>query len=141
MLIASLICAFILCFIASILNEENAPYMISGVNTMPKEKHKNIDFKGLVIHFKRCMYTLSGVLVLLGIADLFIADQRIGMAIFILLFCFGMVYFIFFGRKYDKNPVTIWHTVSYWFLLAFLIGGGFLLCYIILQLPIEELNN
>lgn len=141
MLTISLITAFILCFIASILNEENAPYMISGINTMPKEKHKNIDFKGLVVHFKHSMYTLSGILVVLGIVDLFIEDPRIGMAIFVLIFCFGIVYFILFGKKYDKNPVTIWNSILYWLLFVFLVGGGFFLSYIILQFPIEELNN
>lgn len=47
MLKISLICAGIMAFWASVINEESAQSILSGYNTMNEEKKKNVDFKGI----------------------------------------------------------------------------------------------
>lgn len=140
MWIACLVTAFVLCFFVSLLNEENAPYMISGVNTMPKEKHQNIDFKGLVKHYKRSTYSLSAALVLVALSTFIMDDVRIHIVIFISVVTLGLLHLLFFGGKYDQNPQTFWNQFVLYSILVCLVLGAILVCYDVLTSPIETLN-
>lgn len=141
MWIPCLVIAFILCFIAAVLNEENAPSLISGINTMPVEKHKNIDFKGLVRHFKRSTYTLSAALVFIAFLEIWVKDERLLAILITIVTTIGMLHLMFFGGKYDKNPVNKFTKLLMIAVGIGLVVGALVIMYDIYQTPIEQWNS
>lgn len=140
MLTTALVCAFILSFMASILNEESAKSLLSGYNTMSDEKKKNVDFKGIAKIYQKVFYTIAALLALIGILSYFFENENLWMALFVLTVCWGLLPLFFLGKKYDTNTYNNWQKYLNYFVMCLLFFGGLLLSYIIWTTPLNELN-
>lgn len=134
------IIAFILCFFASILNEESAQSLLSGYNTMSDERKKNVNFKEIAKIYKKVFYAIAFYLACISILNLFVKNEKFLLIAIILGLSWGFIPLFFMGSSYDKNVYKKWEIGFQRFMMAFLFFGGLLLCYLIYTTPLNELN-
>jgi hypothetical protein len=84
------------------ITKENAPYILSGYNTLSKEKKKNFDLDGyLLVHRK--FFTLLAISSALLSTIIYFIDE----SYFIVVVIYQLLAFIYFfwkTLKYDQNP-------------------------------------
>ena len=78
-----------------------AYWLISGYNTMSKEKKKNVDIEGLA-KFTGNMCFAIGIVMILGTAAISLSQEILGTIIFTAFFPLT-VYMIIKAQKYDGN--------------------------------------
>ncbi|MEW5953181.1 MAG: DUF3784 domain-containing protein [Bacillota bacterium] len=76
-------------------------FLISGYNTMPKEKKANVDTKSLGRLIGIYSYANGGVLIVMGILHAF--GLKFGMTPVIVFFGISTVYLLIKAQKYDGN--------------------------------------
>lgn len=76
-------------------------FLISGYNTMPKEKKANVDTKGLGRLMGIYSYANGGVLIVMGILHAF--GLKFGMTPVIIFFGISTAYLLVKAQKYDGN--------------------------------------
>jgi len=131
MLTPSLITAFIFCFIGGILNEESAPSLLSGYNTMSDEKKQKVNFKGIIFNFKRVFYTIAVLLVAIGVLSYFIENDNLWASLLSLTITWGLIPLFFLGKKYNTNTYSKWQYAINYFVILFLFSLGFFIVYTI----------
>ncbi len=76
-------------------------FLISGYNTMPKERKENVDIKGLARLIGIYSYVNGSILILTGI--LYSFDVKFFLNPAILFFAVSTFYILIKAQKYDKN--------------------------------------
>lgn len=137
---AGFIIAFILCFFASILNEESAQSLLSGYNTMSDERKKKVNFKEIAKIHKKVFYGIALFLVLTTLINLIIKNDKFLFICYSLSLSWGFIPLFFMGKEFDKNVYKTWEKWLQRIALAFLFFGGLLLSIIIYTTPLSELN-
>jgi hypothetical protein len=114
-----------------------AYWLISGYNTMSKEKKKNVDIEGLA-KFTGNMCFAIGIVMILGTAAISLSQEILGTIIFTAFFPLT-VYMIIKAQKYDgnnfnpdgtmkrKSKILIWGICT--FLLLTTVGVSVMLYY------------
>lgn len=124
MLVPCIICAFILAFMVSILNEESAKSLLSGYNTMSEEKKKNVDFKAIVKIFHKVFYGIAIALTIIGILSYFFKNDNLWAAMLSITGTWGLLPLFVTGKKHDTNIYSKWQIVLNYFVMLFLIVLG-----------------
>lgn len=124
MLTPCLVMAFIMVFIGGIVNEESAPSMLSGYNTMSDEKKKNVDFKAIVKIFHKVFYGIAIALTIIGVLSYFFKNDNIWAALLSITVTWGLLPLFFIGKKYDTNIYSKWQIYFNYFIMLFLITLG-----------------
>lgn len=138
---AGFVIAFILCFLTSLLNEENAGSLLSGYNTMSDDRKKNVNFKGIVKIHKIVFYSISAYLVVVSLINLFIDNLKFMFIAMTLGLSWGFIPLFFLGSNHDKNVYKPWELWFQRFMLAFLFFGGLIVSYFIFITPLNELTS
>ena len=91
--------AIILAFWGGMINEETAPSLLSGYNTMDDEKKKKVNFKGIAKIYNAVFYTIAALLVLIGSLSYFFENGKLWGTLFILTITWGFIPLFFLGKK------------------------------------------
>ncbi|WKW47421.1 DUF3784 domain-containing protein [Myroides sp. JBRI-B21084] len=137
---AGFIIAFILCFFASILNEDSAQSLLSGYNTMSDERKKKVNFKEIAKIHKKVFYGIALFLTLITLSNLFIKNDNFLFISFVLGLSWGFVPLFFLGKEFDKNVYKNWEKWLQRIALAFLFFCGLIISIIIYYTPLNELR-
>lgn len=93
----------VLCIVLGILIKHFKFYgLISGYNTMSKEKRKNVDADGLGRFMGNLLFILGGIIILGGVL-IFTGYKAIGITLVIVLPFIIIPYIMIKSQKYDKN--------------------------------------
>lgn len=131
--------AIILAFWGGMINEETAPSLLSGYNTMSDEKKKKINFKGVAKIYNAVFYTIAALLVLIGSLSYFFENGKLWGTLFILTITWGFIPLFFLGKKYDTNTYSRWQYIINYIVLAFLFFSG-LVMTIMIYMDIGDFN-
>ena len=131
--------AIILAFWGGMINEETAPSLLSGYNTMDEEKKKKVNFKGIAKIYNAVFYTIAALLVLIGSLSYFFENGKLWGTLFILTITWGFIPLFFLGKKYDPNTYSKWQYAINYIVLAFLFFSG-LAMTIMIYMDIGDFN-
>lgn len=123
MITVAVICSFILCFIASMLNNENADSLISGLNTMSDQKKKNFDIPGYVRLFKKVHYAMAACLLIAGILSHLLFGYEVFVRVGIFIFSSFYLYLFYAGAKYNRNELKLSDKITAFIMYALFITG------------------
>ena len=101
-LISVLFCEFIFVIIAYTINEKNAKYLLSGYNTMSKEKQERFDLKNYLIFFKKFFLNLTLYSFLIFLLFYILYDVITASLIWCISIFITMPYLIYKGYKFKK---------------------------------------
>lgn len=132
--------AFVFIFIAGITNNENADSLLAGYNTMSDEKKKNVDFKSIVRKLKQTMYTAAVLLIMVGLLNFVIDNQKIIVLAYLNITVIACVYLLMGTQKFDTNHYSFWEKLLPQCIVVFLILALIFGNYYIWITPLEELK-
>lgn len=124
MLTPCLVIAFIIAFMGSLVTQETAPSLLTGYNTMSDDKKKNINFKGIAKVYRIVFYSISSILVVIGVLSYFFKNENLWAVLLTLTCTWGFIPLFFLGKKYDPNTYSKWQYAINYFVLAFLFLLG-----------------
>lgn len=105
-------------------------WLISGYNTMPREKKKNVDTEGLGALIGNSMFVIAGIMLLGGLLNHMGYWWGIMTTLFLMMLCF--IYILVAAQKYDHNQRTTKDRVIIMVVIAALIvvlGGASAMIY------------
>lgn len=95
--------AFFFAFMALILNEKNAKYLLAGYNTASEKERENFDIKGYLKFFRSFHFFLGVSVLVFGLATYYLID-RDWAGFFIGIYpILAYIYFIYRGRFFYKE--------------------------------------
>jgi len=130
MLKISLICAGIMAFWASVINEESAQSILSGYNTMSEEKKKNVDFKGIAKLYRTVFFSIAAAMLIISVLSYFFANESLWIALLILVFCWGLLPLFFLTKKYDTNSYSKPQLIVNYSVMILMCVGGFVIAFL-----------
>lgn len=107
MLWGILLADVIFILIAFGINEKNAPYLLSGYNTMPKEKQNQYDLRNYLKFFKRFFVALCVSTTLAFVTLILIFDLQTAVFGYVFLILGSFVYFIIKGLSFKNKHQSV----------------------------------
>ncbi len=106
MIAAILITGFIFISVGFILNKNNASQLLSGYNTMSKEKQAKFDLEGFIPYFKNFHFYLGISFIILAFLIMFLLSKKAS-AIFILIYpLLAYGYFLLKSRRFNSKGTS-----------------------------------
>lgn len=85
------------------VNESNAPYLLSGYNTLPKEKQAQYDLKNYLKFFKRFFIVMSVYTTLAYVVMYLIFGLLTAVYGYVILLLGFIIYFVIKGFSFKKH--------------------------------------
>ena len=121
MLITILFIGAFLSALGFILNVNNAPYLLSGYNTLSAEEREKIDIDSLVRCFRQFHRLFGLVFIAIGLASLKLFGEYASTYVVIFFPILAYLYFLLRTRKYIEGSLLRLHRLGIYVLLSLLI--------------------
>ncbi len=110
-----------------LLTEKNAPYLLSGYNTLSKEEQAKFDLKNYLPAFRK-FHTFLGLSVLVvGLILHFLVSKNAGLVFVTIYPILAYIFFIFRTKKYETQSMRRKNSLGIILLLLTTVLVGFLL--------------